>query len=138
MYELSLQRSFSVPVALLFKAWSQPEMLRRWFCPDDMNVPEVDVDFRVGGQYRIVMQEPNQLQHIVYGEYLDIVPNESIKLSWNWVGRPVRTEVELSFRAVDGGSELVLAHRQFPDEDARDKHNHGWTSCLEKLRHLLA
>lgn len=137
MYEMSLSRTFRVPVARLFKAWSDPIFLQRWFCCGDLTVPQADVDFRVGGQYRIVMRSPDLVDRVVSGSYLEIVDNEKLVFSWQWASSTLRTEVEVRFRTVQGGSELTLLHRQFPDADTCEQHNVGWEGCFQKLADAL-
>jgi len=133
-----LKRHFAAPVAKLFHAWSDPTYLRKWHAPGAMTVVVCDVDFRVGGHYRFVMQNSgDDGQHGVHGEYLEIVENSLIRFSWQWDGSTVRTEVELRFSASGSGSELQLSHTQFPDEDARNRHNQGWVGVLDNLAKFL-
>jgi uncharacterized protein YndB with AHSA1/START domain len=133
MFELSLNKRCNAPVARVFAAWSSTEQVKRWFAPGDMTVPEASVDFRVGGAYRIVMQDPDGQTHIVGGVYRDIVPNQRLCFTWRWEGSEVTTEVDIHFRADDEHTDFTLIHRQFATEDARDRHNEGWERCLAKL-----
>jgi uncharacterized protein YndB with AHSA1/START domain len=137
MNDLTLTRSFPVPLERLFTAWSERDWMGKWFSPGGMTIPEVDVDFRVGGRYRVVMQSQNNERHAVGGEYLEIVLNRTIRFTWQWEGSPVCTEVEVTFTSVEGGSELQLLHKQFPDAEMRDKHGQGWTGCLDRLDVVL-
>ncbi len=133
-----LKRQFAAPVSKLFRAWSDPAYLRKWHAPGAMTVIVCEADFRVGGQYRFVMQNSgDDGQHGVHGEYLEIKENSLIRLTWQWDGSSVRTEIELRFSASGNGSELQLKHTQFPDEDARIRHNQGWVGVLDNLAKYL-
>jgi len=136
MYELTLNKRCKAPVARVFAAWSSPQQVQRWFAPGDMTVPEAEVDFRVGGAYRIVMQRPDGQQHIVGGVYRDIVPNERLLFTWSWEGSGVTSEVEITLQPAGEQTDLTLLHRQIPTEESRESHKQGWEGCLAKLVQL--
>ncbi len=138
MNELTIRRRFAAPVAKLYRAWCDPAQMRQWQAPGTKTVAEAQVDFRVGGSYRIVMQNPDGTRFAAMGEYLEIAENALLRMTWQWEESQVRTELELRFTAHDGESELQLTHRQFPNADMRDKHNEGWTGCLDNLVKFLA
>ena len=139
MPQLQITESFVAPVEDLFAAWTKLEGIRRWFAPGDMKVSEAAADVRVGGRYRIVMQEPNSGPlHIVGGEYTEVVENTCLAFTWQWEGSPAQTNVRLEFRANGkGASELVLTHTGFGSDEARDKHGQGWAGCLANLKKLF-
>ncbi len=136
--ELTMRRRFAAPVAKLYRAWCDPAQLRKWHAPTTMTTPEAEVDFRIGGKYRIVMKNPAGTSFIVFGEYLEIVENSLLRYTWQWDEGGLRTEIELRFSAHGKESELQLTHRQFPDAGSRDEHEKGWTGCLESLANFLA
>ena len=102
----------------VFAAWSDAESLSVWMCPGDVERADVEIDFRVGGRFRIVMHgEQDYVQH---GEYLEIEPPK--RLSFTWVSDFVpaeesRTRVKLSFEAIGTGRTLLrLVHEALPDK----------------------
>jgi uncharacterized protein YndB with AHSA1/START domain len=136
---LTLRRHLKAPVEKVFKAWTEGQALKRWFAPSDaMAIVVADVDVKVGGRYRIVMQEPGGEQHRVGGTYREIVPNAKLVFSWAWESTPERESlVTVRLEAANGGTDLTLIHEQFADEAARDRHEHGWSGSLDRLaRHL--
>lgn len=136
---LTLKRHFTAPVEKVFKAWTEGEALKRWFGPSDTTTILVaDVDVRVGGRYRIVMQEAGGEQHRIGGVYREISPNAKLVFTWAWESTPERQSlVTVRMEAADGGTDLTLVHEQFTDEAARDRHEHGWSGSFERLaRHL--
>lgn len=54
--ELTLVRTFDAPLELVWKAWTDPEMIRQWWGPDNVSIPECEIDLRVGGKIYIVME----------------------------------------------------------------------------------
>ena len=54
--ELTFERSYDAPLEVVWQAWTRPEMLREWWGPDKTTVPECEIDLRVGGDLRIVME----------------------------------------------------------------------------------
>jgi uncharacterized protein YndB with AHSA1/START domain len=140
MNTLRITERFAAPLARVFSAWTDAAVLRRWFAPGDMRVPEAIADVRPGGRYRIVMEQADGQQHIVTGEFRDVIPNERLAFTWQWEGSEAVTLVEIVFRAIDANhTELNLVHTQFGTTDARDKHGQGWRGCLVNLHtHLSA
>jgi uncharacterized protein YndB with AHSA1/START domain len=139
MPSLTLTERYAVPVEALFAAWIEPEQLRRWHAPGEMTVPELSVDLRPGGRFRIVMQNSAGEQHTVVGEYAEIVPNQRLAFSWQWEGSEHHSRVSVDFKALDAASsELTLTHSGFADGEARDNHAQGWGGCFVNLRRHLA
>lgn len=138
---LNLTRTYSAPRDDVFRAWTEPEALKRWFAPsDEFSTPIAEVDLRVGGAYRIGMKPPDQEDmFIVVGTYREVQPPERLVFTWSWEeGMDVgETLVTVEFRDLGGSTEVVLTHELFPNEQARDKHNEGWSGCLERLEKIL-
>ena len=77
-----IERIFDVPARILFKAYSTPEHLKRWFGPPGFPLTLCEIEFKKGGRYRFQMTGPNGTGSPVFGgEYLDIVPDK--KISWS-------------------------------------------------------
>jgi uncharacterized protein YndB with AHSA1/START domain len=74
-----ITRVFDAPARLLFEAWSKPEHMMKWFGPKGWPVTMCEMDFRVGGRYRMAMTGPNGEQNTPFGgTYREIVPNRKI------------------------------------------------------------
>ncbi len=130
----------------LFDAWTKPELLKEWFGPEHMTATEVSSDFRVGGTYRIEMlgstencakvpgQEAPPKRPIATGRYTEIVPNERLSFTWRGDWGPIEdTFVTVEFLEASGGTEVVITHERFANEQMREGHNQGWTGSLNKL-----
>jgi uncharacterized protein YndB with AHSA1/START domain len=76
--QILITREFSAPRHLIYKAWTTPELVKRWWAGRRGEVTSVVMDFRVGGKWRYVMVAHGKFEVAFHGEYRDIVPNERI------------------------------------------------------------
>ena len=136
---LTLKRRLNAPPERVYAAWTDPEKLKRWFGPEQIETLRADADARVGGRFRIVMRGTDGEEHDVSGVYREVVPNERIVFTWEWRSTPERESlVTVVIKPEGAGSLLTLVHEQFFDEAARDRHEHGWIGCLDKLERYFA
>lgn len=139
---LELERVIRAPRARVWAAWTNGDLLHRWSCPEGMHIPEASVDFRVGGQWEIVMavdEDPSR-RHVAFGIYLEIDPPERIVQEHQWrtaegASSP-RTIVTVIFQDEGEQTRLVLKQEGFGSVGDRDGHREGWTSTLDKLAAL--
>ena len=137
---LELRRTYSVPRERVFRAWTDPEQVKKWFGPQGCTCPEAELDLRPGGRYRFVLEEPDG-RHVVVGKYVEISAPERLVFTWKWEHGPQdspETLVTVEFMPKGDGTEMVLTHERFPAADVRDLHNEGWTSSLKCLDEALA
>ena len=83
---LRLSRTFDAPRETVFRAWTQPENLRKWWgVAEGYTAPITEVDLRVGGKYRLGMKAPDDDEvNIVGGEFKEVDPPQKIVLTWAW------------------------------------------------------
>jgi len=137
---IQLQRTYSAPIDAVWRAWTSPEALIRWFGPSDEHTTTVHaLELRVGGSYRIEIVHTNGKRHVVGGVYRELQPPGLLAFTWRWEDNPTMSDtlVTVELRPQDGGTELVLTHRMLTEEKQREDHRHGWTSCLERLGAIL-
>jgi uncharacterized protein YndB with AHSA1/START domain len=79
-FDLSLTRVVDVPRSLVWRAWTEPELLKPWFCPLPWKTIDCEIDLRPGGIFRTTMQSPEGQEFPGTGCYLEIIPSE--KLIW--------------------------------------------------------
>lgn len=137
---LRLTRSYPVAPGKVWRAWTDPQALKRWWAPepgDRVSVAQLDV--RVGGRFRIVFGGPEGTAHEVQGTYREVVPKRKLVFTWCWPRTTPGREslVTILFRAAASGTELVFTHEQFFDETARDNHRRGWSELLVRLDTFL-
>ncbi len=131
-----LRRVFHAPPALVFDAFTKPEMLKEWWGHEDTTTPVAEVDLRVGGAYRLEMVGKAGGRFALAGEFRVIEPPRKLAYTWNWVeGGPFKGEtlVTLEFKDHSEGTELVLTHEGFDDPKIRDQHDQGWSSSFNCL-----
>lgn len=135
---LTIKRRFNAAPAKVFAAWTDPEKVKRWMSPGEVKMLSAENDARIGGRFRWVMQAPDGEHHDVSGVYREVIPNEKLVFTWAWISTPERESlVTLTFKADGDGTLFTIVHEQFFDETARDNHNKGWTSAMEKLDKYL-
>jgi uncharacterized protein YndB with AHSA1/START domain len=141
-----LQRVIPAAPHQVYRAWLEPELLRRWLTPGELQVTRIEVDERVGGSFRV-------WQGLTDGgdvggfecELLELVPDQRLVFRWGFVG-PERSDgpvfdslltITLA-DAPDGATALTLVHEQLdalheamPQVSANVEN--GWESVLEKL-----
>ena len=76
--QILITREFAAPPKLVYKAWTTPELVRRWSAGRRGEMQAVDIDLRVGGTWRYAMRPEGADEFAFYGEFLEIVPNEKI------------------------------------------------------------
>ena len=134
---LTIKRRFKAPPHKVYAAWTRPEELGRWMGPEDVTGCTASADVRVGGRYHIQMLTPTD-EHNVSGVYREVVPNEKLVFTWAWRSTPERESLVTILLKPDGdGTLMTFIHEQFFDEDARDRHNRGWTQTFIKLQQYL-
>jgi len=136
---LVVRKLIAAPREEVFAAWSDPENMRHWMCPGDVVTAEAQLDFRVGGQFRIRMKDERE-DYDHTGAYLVIEPPSKLSFTWISKGTELKTTlvtVELFER--EGGTELVLTHERFPSAGRVEPHKRGWSRIADLLaEHLLS
>jgi uncharacterized protein YndB with AHSA1/START domain len=138
---LRLERGFDAPREAVFDAWTSPEVLRQWWAAGTgWSTPVAEVDLRVGGRYRLSMQDPEATApYTVVGEYVEVRRPERLSYTWSWEGDPVEragsrdTLVVVEFHEDGGGTKVVLTHSGFAGPEVVAQHEHGWHACLDNL-----
>jgi uncharacterized protein YndB with AHSA1/START domain len=138
---LEIKRFINAPPARVYKAWTDPAELQRWFGPEDVRTIKIDADVRVGGKYRWDLQKQDGEEWACLGEYRELVPGKKIVFTWKWEDDEAwenhNSVVTVEFSARDGGTEVKLTHEKLPSEESRDRHNQGWSSVLDRLEKFL-
>lgn len=136
--KLEIRRTLKAPQKQVFEAFTEADILKRWFAPGDMTVPRAELDKRRGGSYLIEMRDPAGESHVVTGVIREYKPYEMLSVTWKWSGPDaVETLVTFTFRDKGGETEVVLVHENFLTAEARDKHRQGWEGCLNNFGKFL-
>jgi uncharacterized protein YndB with AHSA1/START domain len=124
----------------VFRAWTEADRLKQWAAPEGFSVVATEVDLTVGGRYRIQMQSPDGEHHTAAGTYRAIERPLRLCYTWQWEegGYDVgETLVTVEFNDLGGSTEIVLTHELFPTNDAKEAHEQGWASCLNRIEAMF-
>ena len=142
-HELVITRVFDAPRHLVFKAWTEPERLMRWWGPRGFEMTTCKIDLRPGGSYRFHMRSPEGTEHRSHGIFREVAEPERLVMAGGWVdadGKPISPETMLTvtFEEHEGKTMLTLHNSGFGSATARDSHRGGWSSSLDCLAEYLA
>ncbi|MGX5776846.1 SRPBCC family protein [Methylorubrum zatmanii] len=144
--DLVLTRLIPAPRRALWRAWTEPDLLKAWFAPKPYTTPVAELDLRPGGTSRIVMRSPDGQDLPNTGVYLEVVPDERLvvtdayRSAWIPSDKPFLTVI-LTFADEAGGTRYTARARHWTLEDRR-RHEEmgfaeGWGICADQLTELV-
>lgn len=147
--DLVFERIVDVSPELVWRAWTVPKDLMRWFTPAPWTTVACDIELRPGGIFRTVMRSPEGQEFTNLGSYLEVVPNE--RLTWTTAlgpgfrpagARPAES-IDIVFTAAislarHAKGARYTAHAMHPDSASRERHEQmgfeqGWGKALKQL-----
>lgn len=130
---LEITRTFDAPGALVWRLWSAPEHRLRWWGPEGMALSELEIDFREGGAWRMVMTHVSGDFRAVHGTFREI--REPSRLSFTYINHTDQHEMLVELDFIDLGTKTEMRFRQSPfiTIEERDAHRWGWGSTLDLL-----
>ena len=137
---LEMVRVIKASKKRVFDAWTQPQMIRRWYSPGAMTVQEADSDLRVDGLYRRTMfgspaPGAEETTAVIHGRYLRVEPYDLVSFTWEANFAPgEHCVVTISLKEVEGGTELTLVHEGFSKDELGEWFKGGWFSVLDNLQ----
>jgi uncharacterized protein YndB with AHSA1/START domain len=151
---LVIERVFDAPRELVWKAWTEPERMKRWWGPKDYTSPSVEIDFRVGGVFLGCMRSSDGQEIWSTGTYREIVPLERIVSTDSFADAdgnvvpathygmpadiPMQMLVTVTFEDLGGKTRMVLRHEGLPAGDMLEGAGVGWNESFDKLAEILA
>jgi uncharacterized protein YndB with AHSA1/START domain len=139
--ELLITREFDAPKHLVYRAYTSPELIRRWWAGQRGTVTSVEVDLRVGGRWRYVMEANGGFEVAFHGDYREIVPNERIVSTEVYEGIPdadAAAAVDtVTFTEKNGRTTMTILVRHVTREH-RDMHiESGMEGGMQEAMDLL-
>jgi len=135
---VQLERIFDAPLALVWQAWTEAEHFARWYGPDGFSVPTCEIDFRVGGEYSLVMRSPDGWEMRNFGEFKEIESNERFVATMSGDMHD-ETTLTVSLEDLgDGRTKLTMRQDGWPDPQMAEGAGVGWAQALGKLAGMLA
>ena len=136
--QILITREFDAPRHLVYKAWTTPELVKRWWSAKRGEVTVAEIDLRVGGRWRFVMVAEGGFEVAFHGEYREIVPNERIVSTEVYEGMPGAEALNtLTLTEADGRTLLTILV-QHVSKEHRDAHiESGMEAGMQDAMDLL-
>ncbi len=151
--ELVIARVFNAPRELVWKAWTEPDRLARWWGPKGFTLPVCRIDLRKGGPYLYCMRSPEGRDYWSTGIYREIVPMERLVMTDSFAddkGNPVPASyygmsaefpmemtVTVTFEDLRGRTRFTLHHAGIPAGKDQSDCRTGWSESFDKLAEVL-
>ncbi len=139
---LVITRQFEAPVSLVFKMFTQPEHIARWWGCSGSKVTHSRNDLRVGGDYHVEMRMDDGTVYRISGIYREVEDPGRLSFTWGWLDeagqRSHETLVTVTFEEHGQATELTLRQEVFESLEERDAHGQGWGFSLDRLAVYLA
>jgi uncharacterized protein YndB with AHSA1/START domain len=139
--QILITRDFDAPRHLVYRAWTTPELIRRWWSGDRGEVTSAEVDLRVGGSWRYVMVANGGFEVAFHGEFREIVPNERIVSTEIYEAVPEAMALNtLTLTERDGRTTLTIlvehGERRFRDLHVESGMEAGMQESLDHLEQV--
>ena len=145
--ELVITRLINAPASKLYRAWTEPELMKEWFCPRPWTTPAIENDVRTGGSSYVLMQGPNGERHENRGIYLEIIPNKKLVFTdaytkaWEPSNKSFMTGI-ITFEEEGGKTRYTarVLHWSTEDRQTHEKmgFRDGWSKATDQLEALVA
>ncbi len=137
-----VRRRFRASRKEVFRAFTDPEQLVRWFSPSaDIATEVLEHDLRLGGSYRLGFIFSDGERNIVRGSFRELEPPERLAFTWTWEPPDphagIETLVTIVLRVDGAETEVIVSHDRFPTNESRDRHEAGWATTFDRLEMLL-
>jgi uncharacterized protein YndB with AHSA1/START domain len=151
--EIVITRVFDASREQVWKTWTDPEHLVRWWGPKDFTAPACTIDLCVGGKYLFCMRSPEGQNYWSTGVYREIVEPERIVCTDSFADEqgnvvpathygmgtdiPLELEVTVTLEEHDGKTKMILRHVGIPAGEMSDMTRAGWNESFDKLAESL-
>ncbi len=151
--DIVITRIFDAPRELVWKMWTEPELIKKWWGPKNYTAPFAKIDFRVGGEYLFCMRSPEGKDSWSKGTYKEIVKHELISNTDSFADAdgnivpgsyygitgdfPLELQVYLKFEDYEGRTRFTLRHVGFPSVEMGEMCRAGWNEFFDKFERAL-
>ncbi len=152
--DLAVTRVFDAPREMVFKAWTEPERLKRWWGPKGFTTPFCAVDLREGGVFLYCMRSPDGRDSWGRGVFREIVVPERLVLAMSFADAggnvvpatyyglgpdwPLESLMTVTFEELAGATRVAVRHEGVPPGPDGDGARQGWAEILDGLAEYLA
>lgn len=143
MSDLVIERRFDADVETVFAFLTRRENIAKWWGPEGMTCPVLEMDLTATGAWMSVMSNAEGARYKVSGTVEAVEPPRRVVFTWGWHDETDRRgpESRVTFEVTpvaEGGAVFTLTHADLPDDESAANHEQGWTSSLRKIERLLA
>lgn len=134
-----VERYFEAPADALWRAWTDPKYMSRWFGSDpNGRVLAARADVRVGGTFSVTFADSDGTEHTASGEYREVAPLSRLVFSWQWRSEPgISSQVTVELVPARAGVTMRFEHAGIGYGSAHD-YEYGWRRTFDKLARVLA
>ena len=141
--QIKIEREFDAPAHLVYRAYTEPELVRRWWTAKRGEMTVVDIDLRVGGGWRYVMESPDGFEVAFHGEYREIVPGERLVSTEVYEAMPDAAALDTVTFEERHGRTLLTILVEHTRKEHRDAHvesgmEEGLQDALDLLEQVAA
>ncbi|MFI5211881.1 MAG: SRPBCC domain-containing protein [Ignavibacteria bacterium] len=152
--ELVIERIFEAPPEMVWRAWTDPENMKKWWGPKDFTCPSCRIDFKVGGKCLFCMLSNEGKEYWSTGTYNEIIPLKKIVCTDSFSDKdgnvipaselgmpgkdwPLEMYVTVTFEDLGGKTKMTLKHVGIPGAEMSDMTGAGWNQSFDKLAESL-
>lgn len=136
--QILITRAFDAPAHLVYKAWTTPELVKRWWSAKRGAVTIADIDLRVGGSWRWVMVMEDGFEVAFHGEYRELNPHERIVFTEVFEGMPEGEALNTLTLTAKGNQTILTLLVQHENQEHRDAHiGSGMEAGMQDAMDLL-
>lgn len=136
---------FAASPKAVFRAWTDPEIVMKWFGPQPRSLLSADIDLQVGGVWRFVMRNDDEETMGFEGEYLVIDPGRRLVMNWSKFfaassgpnDAPSVSQVDITLSAKGVGTDIRIVHSAIADKGTRIGFTGGWEHGIKNLRDIF-
>lgn len=153
MEALIIRRTFDAPRELVWRAWTEPELMKKWWGPKEFTVPACEIELREGGSFLYCMRSQEGKDFWGTGTYREINPPKRIVVTDSFAdpegnvvpatyygmspGLPKELLLTVTLEQDGEKTQLILGHEGMPSGKDSDDARDGWNQSLDKLEDLL-
>lgn len=138
--DVVLTRTIRAPLERVFRSWTTPTALARWWSPRPVPARHSQLHVSPGGAYRVCIRTHDGDDHWVRGIYHSVDAPRQLSFSWTWEDDATNPAslVMVSFARKGNDTSILLCHTGFASPRTRAAHQAGWIECFDRLQALLA
>jgi len=128
---------FDAPIQVVFDYFTDPELLRTWWGPQNVTTDAVTIDLRVNGNCRWDMRDETGRQLILHGQILELEPPQRLVMTHQWDGNPNITTVYFTFESAGHQTRLILEQVGILSDLPIQLYDNWWSSAFASLDHAI-